>query len=130
MRHRCKKMNIYCDMYEGHDLKMVTGMDSDSLLFDPWPHAFLGTMEPDECACFLDAYRDRNNEFHSRKRSFKEVAEWKYQRYLQDYMGVVASVDESVGEILDYLKRTGLDKNTIVVYTTDQGFYLENMVGL
>ena len=40
----------------------------------------------------------------------KEVAEWKYQRYLQDYMGVVASVDESVGEILDYLKRTGLDK--------------------
>ena len=39
-------------------------------------------------------------------------------------MGCVASVDESVGEILDYLKRTGLDKNTIVVYTTDQGFYL------
>lgn len=119
-----QKMNIYCDMYEGHDLKMVTGMDSDSLLFDPWPHAFLGTMEPDERRRFLDAYRDRNNEFHSRKRSFKEVAEWKYQRYLQDYMGVVASVDESVGEILDYLKRTGLDKNTIVVYTTDQGFYL------
>ena len=119
-----QKMNIYCDMYEGHDLKMVTGMDSDSLLFDPWPHAFLGTMEPDERRRFLDAYRDRNNEFHSRKRSFKEVAEWKYQRYLQDYMGVVASVDESVGEILNYLKRTGLDKNTIVVYTTDQGFYL------
>ena len=41
--------------------------------------------------------------------------EWKYQRYLQDYMACVASVDESVGEILDYLKRTGLDKNTIVV---------------
>ena len=119
-----QKMNIYWDMYEGHDLKMVTGMDSDSLLFDPWPHAFLGTMEPDERRRFLDAYRDRNNEFHSRKRSFKEIAEWKYQRYLQDYMGVVASVDESVGEILDYLKRTGLDKNTIVVYTTDQGFYL------
>ncbi len=39
-------------------------------------------------------------------------------------MATVASVDESVGEILDYLKRTGLDKNTIVVYTTDQGFYL------
>ena len=52
------------------------------------------------------------------------MAEWKYQRYLQDYMACVASVDESVGEILDYLKRTGLDKNTIVVYTTDQGFYL------
>lgn len=43
-----QKMNIYRDMYEGHDLKMVAGMNSDSLLFDPWPHAFLGTMEPDE----------------------------------------------------------------------------------
>lgn len=36
-----QKMNIYRDMYEGHDLKMVAGMNSDSLLFDPWPHAFL-----------------------------------------------------------------------------------------
>lgn len=118
------KMNIYRDMYEGHDLKMVAGMNSDSLLFDPWPHAFLGTMEPDERRRFMDAYRERNNEFYSKQRTFKEVAEWKYQRYLQDYMACVASVDESVGEILDYLKRTGLDKNTIVVYTTDQGFYL------
>ena len=119
-----QKMNIYRDMYEGHDLKMVAGIDSDKLLFDPWPHAFLGTMTPEEQRRFLDAYRERNNEFYSKKRSFKEVAEWKYQRYMQDYMATVASVDESVGEILDYLKRTGLDKNTIVVYTTDQGFYL------
>lgn len=119
-----QKMNIYRDMYEGHDLKMVAGIDSDKLLFDPWPHAFLGTMTPEEQRRFLDTYRERNNEFYSKKRSFKEVAEWKYQRYMQDYMATVASVDESVGEILDYLKRTGLDKNTIVVYTTDQGFYL------
>ena len=73
---------------------------------------------------FFDAYRDRNNEFYSRPRSFNEIAEWKYQRYLQDYMGCVASVDESVGEILEYLKQSGLEENTIVVYTTDQGFYL------
>ena len=49
-----QKMNIYRDMYEGHDLKMVAGMNSDSLLFDPWPHAFLGTMEPDERRRFMD----------------------------------------------------------------------------
>lgn len=119
-----QEMNIYKDMYEGHDLKMVKGLDSDSLLFDPWPHAFLQTMEPEEQRRFLDAYRDRNNDFYSKPRSEKEIAEWKYQRYMQDYMGVVASVDESVGELLDYLRRTGLDKNTIVVYTSDQGFYL------
>lgn len=119
-----QKMNVYKDMYEGHDLKMVTGIESDTLLFDPWPHAFLGTMTDDEKKRFFDAYRDRNNEFYSRPRSFNEIAEWKYQRYLQDYMGCVASVDESVGEILEYLKQSGLEENTIVVYTTDQGFYL------
>lgn len=119
-----QKMNIYRDMYEGHDLKMVAGTDSDSLLFDPWPHAFLGTMTPYEQRRFMDAYRARNNEFYSRERTAEEIAEWKYQRYLQDYMACVASVDESVGEILDYLERTGLADNTIVVYTTDQGFYL------
>lgn len=119
-----QEMNIYRDMYEGHDLKTVTGIDSDTLLYDPWPHAFLQTMTDDEQKRFFEAYRDRNNKFYERKRTPKEVAEWKYQRYLQDYMATIASVDESVGEILDYLERTGLDENTIVVYTTDQGFYL------
>ncbi|MDR0892768.1 MAG: sulfatase [Mediterranea sp.] len=119
-----QRMNIYRDMYEGHDLKMVAGIDSDSLLFDRWPQAFFGTMYPDERRRFLDAYRERNNEFYSRKRTPREVAQWKYQRYMQDYMRTVASLDESVGEILDYLHRTGLDKNTIVVYTSDQGFFL------
>ncbi|WP_297100606.1 sulfatase [uncultured Draconibacterium sp.] len=49
---------------------------------------------------------------------------WKYQRYMQDYLGCIASVDENVGRLLDHLKEQGLDENTIVVYTSDQGFYL------
>mgnify|MGYP000988828448 FL=1 len=49
---------------------------------------------------------------------------WRYQRYLQDYLACIASVDEGVGKVLDYLKENGLDENTIVVYTSDQGFYL------
>ncbi len=49
---------------------------------------------------------------------------WKYQRYMQDYLGCIAAVDESVGTLLDYLDEEGLDENTIVVYTSDQGFYL------
>ncbi len=119
-----QKMNIYRDMYEGHDLKMVKGKDSDSLLFDPWPQAFMGTMTNEEQKRFFEAYRERNNDFYAVKRSEKEIAEWKYQRYMQDYLATVKSVDESVGEILKYLKDNGLDKNTIIVYTTDQGFYL------
>ena len=49
---------------------------------------------------------------------------WKYQRYMHDYLGCIASVDESVGRLLDYLKEAGLAENTIVVYSSDQGFYL------
>ena len=54
----------------------------------------------------------------------EELVKWKYQRYLQDYLGTILSVDESVGRVLEYLKKTGMDKNTMVVYTSDQGFFL------
>ena len=53
-----------------------------------------------------------------------EKMKWKYQRYMQDYLATISSVDDNVGRVLDYLEETGLDKNTIVVYTSDQGFYL------
>ncbi len=49
---------------------------------------------------------------------------WKYQRYMQDYLGTIAGVDENVGRLLDYLEEKELDENTVVVYTSDQGFYL------
>ena len=54
----------------------------------------------------------------------KEKMRWKFQRYMQDYLATISSVDDNVGRVLDYLEETGLDKNTIVVYTSDQGFYL------
>lgn len=49
---------------------------------------------------------------------------WKYQRYMQDYLATIAAVDENVGRVLDYLDENRLSENTIVVYTSDQGFYL------
>jgi len=54
----------------------------------------------------------------------KDLVRFKYQRYMRDYLSCIAAVDKSVGRVLDYLKANGLDKNTIVVYTSDQGFYL------
>jgi arylsulfatase A-like enzyme len=54
----------------------------------------------------------------------REKMEWKYQRYMQDYLACIESVDENVGRLLDYLEDAGLADNTIVVYTSDQGFYL------
>ncbi len=54
----------------------------------------------------------------------REKRIWKYQRYIQDYLGCISSVDDNVGRVLDYLDESGLAENTIVVYTSDQGFYL------
>lgn len=56
--------------------------------------------------------------------SEKDKMKWRYQRYMQDYLGCIASVDEGVGKVLDFLKENDLEKNTIVIYTSDQGFYL------
>lgn len=50
--------------------------------------------------------------------------QWRYQRYMQDYLATVTGVDENVGRLLDYLDANGLAENTLVIYTSDQGFYL------
>jgi arylsulfatase A-like enzyme len=70
------------------------------------------------------AYDPRNKAFYDAKLEGKELVRWKYQRYLKDYLRTAKSIDESMGTILDYLEETGLDKNTIVMYSSDQGFYL------
>ncbi len=54
----------------------------------------------------------------------RELTSWKYQRYIKDYLRVIASIDDNVGRLLDYLDDEGLAENTIVIYTSDQGFFL------
>ncbi|WP_372846494.1 sulfatase [Pontiella sp.] len=56
--------------------------------------------------------------------SHKEIMQWRYQRYMKNYLATVKSVDENVGRMLDYLEKNGLAENTIVIYSSDQGFYL------
>jgi uncharacterized sulfatase len=112
-------------MYEGHDLKMVVSRGSDSLRFDPWPHVFMGKMTSDEKQLYRAAYREKNDYFFDLyQNDAKNVAIWKFQRYMQEYLATIKSVDESDGEIPDYLDKNGLADNTIVVYISDQGFYL------
>lgn len=69
-------------------------------------------------------YAPINDAFRKTNPQGKDLVRWKYQRYMKDYLSCVAGVDRNVGRVLDYLKETGLDKNTIVVYSADQGFYL------
>ncbi|MDB4770638.1 sulfatase [bacterium] len=63
-------------------------------------------------------------EFASGKLTPKDVVRWKYRRYMRNYLSTVKAVDESVGQMLDYLEDNGLAKNTVVIYSSDQGFFL------
>lgn len=69
-------------------------------------------------------YEKVNYDFKKKNLKGKDLARWKYQRYIKDYLRCVVSVDENVGRLLQYLDENNLTKNTIVVYTSDQGFYL------
>lgn len=114
---------IYKDMYEGHDLKMTVAEGSTELAHNPWTTDF-DRMTPGQRRVWDSAYLPRNNAMHRANLKGKALAEWKGQRYLRDYMATIAAVDEGVGRILDYLEANGLAENTLVVYTSDQGFYL------
>jgi arylsulfatase A-like enzyme len=89
-------------------------------------NATVGRMNPLQRKAWDEAYGKMNEEFIKKFPTMteKEKMQWRYQRYMQDYLGSIASVDEGVGEVLDFLKKNNLEENTIVVYTSDQGFYL------
>ncbi len=73
------------------------------------------------------AYGPKNDAFYEAYEAgmpHEEVVRWKYQRYVKDYLRTIASIDDNLGRLLDYLDETGLAENTLVVYTSDQGFYL------
>lgn len=69
-------------------------------------------------------YGPRNQRFRDAKLTGKDLVRWRYNRFLHDYLGCVKAVDETVGKLLQYLDDEGLARNTIVVYASDQGFYL------
>ncbi|MBO6590353.1 MAG: sulfatase [Muricauda sp.] len=114
---------IYKDMYEGHDLKMTAKKGSPALARNPWKTDF-ERMTEEQRTAWDSAYQAKNDAFHEANLSVRALAEWKGQRYLQEYLSTIVSVDEGVGRVLDYLYENGLSENTIVIYTTDQGFYL------
>ncbi len=70
------------------------------------------------------AYAAKNRAFEEAHLQGDDLVRWKYQRYIKDYLRCIASVDDNVGRLLDYLDESGLAKSTIVIYTSDQGFYL------
>ena len=73
---------------------------------------------------FLEIYAERGRILRTLRPQGKELLKYKYQWYMQDYLACIAAIDENVGRVLDYLDENDLTKNTIVIYTSDQGFYL------
>jgi arylsulfatase A-like enzyme len=113
------------DMDFVYDLKM-----QDSTITTSRPQlgrhsqSFLERMDKETLKIWQQYYLPIIDKFKEEKLAGKELEIWKLQRYLQDYLATVKSVDDNVGRVLDYLDEKGFDENTVVVYTSDQGFYL------
>jgi arylsulfatase A-like enzyme len=81
-------------------------------------------LTPDQLKYWNDYYEPRNAKFREANLSGKELVRWRYQRYMHDYTACVKAVDESVQRVLAYLDEQGLAENTVVMLSSDQGFYL------
>ncbi|HZG26190.1 MAG TPA: sulfatase/phosphatase domain-containing protein, partial [Chitinophagaceae bacterium] len=124
--------NFY-DTYEGRDAAAHQDMTIDKTMIlssDLKVHLDYSRtpgyrrFSADQKKTFSDYYEKVDKEFDRNKYSGKALAAWKYQRYMKDYLSVAKSLDRNIGHVLDYLDKTGLSKNTVVIYASDQGFYL------
>ena len=117
------EMEIDRHMIMGWDLKVDNSGMEDALGRD-WPNPEYKRFTPEQRKQWDAAYNPKNEKFLKEKPTGKALVRWKYQRYMKDYLRCVKAVDENIGRMLDYLEKTGLMDNTIVVYSSDQGFYL------
>lgn len=117
-----QEMSIVKDMDPIYDLKMIRE-DKKSRLKRSY-EGMLNRMDEEQRAAWDKFYDPLIEEFYSKNPQGKDLDNWKFQRYMRDYMKVVKSLDDNVGRVLDYLEENGLMDNTLVVYTSDQGFYM------
>jgi len=75
-------------------------------------------------AAWLDAFGERNKAFQKADLKGADLIRWKYQEYFKDYLRTIKAVDDSVGRLTDYLGEKGLDNNTVIIYASDQGFFI------
>lgn len=110
------------DMDLAYDLKMYREGKPSRL--SGWYPGIMKRMTLEQRAVWDKHYTPILQQFSSANLQGKELAEWKYQRYMRDYAKTVKSLDDNVGRVLDYLEQSGLLENTVVIYTSDQGFYM------
>ena len=119
---REQDLSIASTLKDDWDLKLLTREEilaGNNMLYDVY------TRMPEEVQRKWDeVYAPRIAEYRSGKLKGDDIVRWKYQQYMRDYLATVLSVDEGVGRLLDYLEKIGELDNTIIVYTSDQGFFL------
>lgn len=120
---KSQDMSIGETLTEDWDLKLLT---REELLRDTTRQLYkVYKRMPEEVRAKWDSvYAPRISEYRSGKLQGKELTRWKYQQYMRDYLATAVSVDENIGRLLDYLESVGELDNTIIVYTSDQGFFL------
>ncbi len=123
-------MSILHDMKLCSDLKVdpkylmnIPELKPDSADIVYYNAIFNRIPEPDRSS-IKKIYEERGKLLQQLKPTGKELLKYKYQWYMQDYLATIASIDENIGRLLDYLDKNDLTKNTLVVYTSDQGMYL------
>ena len=114
---RQQLMSIAKDMVIGVDLKTYGPWDTN-------PPGEFRRMTPEQRAAWDKVYNPVIEDFSRKRPIGNDLAEWKFQRYMRDYLKCISSVDDNVGRVLDYLEQIGELDNTIIIYTSDQGFYL------
>lgn len=119
-----QKMEISKWLTPNYDLKENFQVDSPFQRLDQGWKGIFGRLNIEEKKAFEAAYNPENEMLKKSGLSGRELTMWKYQRYMKDYLRCIQSVDDNVGRVSAYLQEHGLDKNTIVVYASDQGFYL------
>ncbi|MEO7317344.1 MAG: sulfatase [Ginsengibacter sp.] len=111
-------MTISKTMVMGYDLKMFKTKEAED------KEGSISRMTPDQRVKF-DAYYDPiRKDFFSKNLTGNALTEWKYQRYMKDYLATARSLDRNIGRTLDYLDKHDLTNNTLVIYISDQGFYM------
>lgn len=112
-------MSIEKTMTMGRDLKVKELDDTGDFVRRGY-----GRLNEEQAALWDAAYQPKNDAFLAANLSGKDLVRWKYQRYLKDYLRCIKSVDDSVGELREFLEENGLAENTVFIYSSDQGFYL------
>lgn len=117
-----QEMSIWKDMDIMYDTKMYdpTRTSDKKQKYE----SFIGRLAPEDRKQYDAFYDSLTQAFYKKKPQGKDLAMWKFQRYMRDYAKVTKSLDDNVGRVLDYLKEHGLMDNTLIVYTSDQGFYM------